>query len=204
MKFPFFASFIVLIIWVKYEIGKANRKKHNSDHDFWEKEHAANNVRKKSLNNLHYIEIPYDLLPTNLLGDDQNIQNAVHTINSLQDQKIVNLTGISNTDLKLTYGTANLTVLSEYDQNYTLLTTALYSWASTLYENGYQKEAVPILEFGIMTGTDISGYYRLLYNYYLDHGNKEKIDWLRQTAENLDSAMKNTIIRLLLGDGQTA
>lgn len=203
MKFPIFASFIVFIIWLKYELGKTNKIKQNSIQDFWEKESAANQVRKKSLEHLHYIEIPYDLLADDILPDDTTILEAARTIESLRGKKIVNLTGITNTELKMTYGTANITALSEYDENYTILITALYKMASTLYDNGYVETAIPLLEFGIMTKTDVSGYYRLLYDYYLSIDNKEKINWLRETAEALNSVMKNSITRLLWEDVRT-
>jgi hypothetical protein len=203
MKFPIFASFIVLIIWLKYEIGKSNRKKDVATSDFWNKENEANSVRKKSLDNLPYIEIPYDLFPQEIMADNAAILTAAQTMERLRDRKMVNLSGITNTELKLTYGTANITPLSEYDQNYTDFTIALYQWGSTLYEHGYQTEAVPMLEFGIASGTDISGFYRLLYDYYTKTNDKNKIDRLREAAERLDSAMKNSIIRLLLEDVQT-
>lgn len=200
MKFPFFASFIVLIIWLKYEIGKSNKKKDFFLRDFWNLENQANSVRKKPLNNLHYINIPYDLIPTDILTDNDTVKASSAQIEALRDKKILNLTGITNTELKLNYGTANFTVLSEYDQNYTELTTSIYSLASTLYENGYEKEAVRLLEFGVMTNTDISGYYRILYQYYLKQNNPAKIQWLTETAESLNSIMKEPILRLLSED----
>lgn len=203
MKFPFFASFIVLIIWLKYEISKSNRKKKNALHEFLDKETAANSVRKKSLEHLDYVEIPYDSLPYGILGEDDTVSKAVGTMDALKDKKIVNLSGITNTELKMTYGAANITPLSEYDQNYTNLTTAIHDWASVLWENGYQKEAVPMLEFAVRTGTDIRGCYRFLYDYYTEQENMDKIKWLREKAETLDCAMKNSIIRLLWGGDQT-
>ena len=61
-------------------------------------------------------------------------------LRSLSTQKIVNLTGYTNTDLKLSYGTANITCLTEYDQNYTLLVSTLQKWAEVLYRGGAKKE----------------------------------------------------------------
>ena len=63
MKFPFLASFIVFIIWLKYELGKSNKKNVNAESDFWENEQRANEVRKKPLNDLDYIALPKDILP---------------------------------------------------------------------------------------------------------------------------------------------
>lgn len=199
MKFPLFASFIVLIIWLKYEIGKSNQKERNALHDFLDRENKANSTRKQSLEHLNYVEVPCDLLPYDILSDDITISKAAETIEGLKDKKMVNLSGITNTELKMTYGAANITPLSEYDTNYASLTTSIYNWAAVLWDNGYQKEAVPMLEFAVQTRTDISGCYKLLYEYYTGQENTAKINWLRETAETLDSAMKNSIIRLLWG-----
>lgn len=204
MKFPFFASFIVLIIWLKYEISKSDRRKENALHEFLDAENTANSVRRQSLEHLDYVEIPYDSLPYDILPEDDTVLGAVSAVEALKDKKIVNLSGITNTELKMTYGAANITPLSEYDQNYTSLITAIYNWASVLWQNGYQKEAVPMLEFAVGTGSDISGCYRLLYDYYIEQNDMDKIRWLRERAETLNCAMKNSIIRLLWGGGQTA
>ncbi|MBE5870910.1 MAG: hypothetical protein E7294_06595 [Lachnospiraceae bacterium] len=197
MKFPFFASFIVLIIWLKYEIGKADRLKAKASDSFWDKEMQANNVRKKSLDNLHYVEIPYDLIPRDLLTEYEAMRDSLAMIDALSGKKIVNLNGITNTDLKLSYGTANITPLSEYDENYTKLITALYTIASLLYENGYAGQAVPLLEFGVMTGTDMSGYYRLLQKHYRSTKEPGKLDWLKSCAEKVEGMMKDSICRIV-------
>ena len=199
MKFPLFASFIVLIIWLKYEIGKADRKKTKASESFWDKESRANNVRKQPLDSLHYIEIPLDLIPRDLLTEYEAVRNALSIIDSLQGKKIVNLNGITNTDLKLTYGTANITPLSEYDENYTSLITAIYTIASLLYEKGYTEQAIPLLEFGVMTKTDMSGYYRILYQYYSDK-DKSRLAWLQNRAENVDGLMKESILKIVHPD----
>lgn len=203
MKFPFFASFIVFIIWLKYELSKTDRKKISNTNDFWNREAAANNVRKKSLDGLHYLTIPYDLIPEQKLSSDEAIRKDLEILHSLKDQKIVNLSGITNTELKMTYGTANITVLSEYDQNYIDMITSLYRIAQYLYDNDSVSEAVRLLEFGILTNTDVSGYYRTLYDYYKETHNFDKLIWLQNKAESLDSIMKESIIQYLSQDDHT-
>ena len=59
-------------------------------------------------NSLRYIKIPLETFPTHLLNDDAAVMECIETIESLTSMKIVNLTGWSNTDLKLEYGTANI------------------------------------------------------------------------------------------------
>ena len=95
------------------------------------------------------------------------------------------------------YGAPNITALTEYDQNYTLLARTLQQWASTLVELGFIAEAKTILEFAVSTDTDVSGSYRLLSSIYHDNGEDEKIASLLQRAQTLRSLSKNSIVRIL-------
>ncbi|MDD6810437.1 MAG: hypothetical protein PUD93_01015 [Lachnospiraceae bacterium] len=197
MKFPFFASFILFIIWLTYELAKHKRIDAKIEQNFWEKERLANNTRRQSLENLDYITIPYDRLPMELLPDDEKVTEYKNTIKSLGDSPIVNFTGITNTDLKLEYGAPNIDLLTRYDQNYTVLVRTLQQWASYLYDRGYSVEAKEILEFAISTKSDVSGSYKLLCKIYREENTPEKIRALYPIAENLNSVMKNTIVRIL-------
>lgn len=197
MKFPFFASFIVFIVWLSYEIAKHNRIDAAVNQEFWRKEHRAGKVSKKSLDGLDYITIPYERLPMQVLKDDEQVAEYIETINSLSDSPIVNFTGITNTDLKLQYGTLNIDKLSRYDQNYTILARTLDRWAAYLYKKGYTADARNILEFAVSTKTDVSGSYKLLCQIYNEENTPEKIKALYPIAESVNSIMKNTIVRIL-------
>ncbi len=197
MKFPFFASFIVFCIWLGYELHKHRNQEVQSMEDFWEKEAAANQTRRKSLDDLNYITIPLDTLPMNILCEDEQVKEYHETLRELAGEPIVNLTGISNTDLKLTYGAPNITLLSAYDQRYTHLARTLQSLADVLYKNGYLQEACDVLIFAVSTHTDISASYKLLITLYQELGQADKIPSLLPIAESLNSGMKNTILRMI-------
>jgi len=197
MKFPFFASFIVFCIWLGYEIHKHRNKQAKVDREFWQKEAAANNTRRKSLDDLEYITIPFSSLPMDILQENSEVSDYHRTLRELADSPIVNFTGISNTDLKLQYGAPNIELLSRYDQSYTTLVRTLQDWSEVLFENGYINEACTVLEFAVSTRTDISATYKLLINIYKQNNTPEKINNLIPIAENLNSGMKNSILRLL-------
>lgn len=197
MKFPFFASFIVFVIWLSYEISKHNRLDDTANQEFWRKEHRAGRTGKKSLDGLDYITIPYESLPMHILPDDEQISEYMETLNSLSGSKIVNFTGITNTDLKLQYGALNIDLLSRYDQNYTILARTLNRWAACLYGKGYVKEAREILEFAVSTRTDVSASYKLLCQIYNEENTPDKIKALYPVAESVNSLMKNTILGIL-------
>jgi hypothetical protein len=182
---------------------RTSRKTEEKEASFWEKELESNNVRKKSLENLEYIHIPFDLLPFGTAGDDPSLQSAEDELTALKDEKIVNLTGISNTDLKLEYGTANITPLSQYDQNYTALVCSLQKWGQALYDLGRFEDAAKVLEFSVKTRSDITATYRILIDLYKtklglnEDEIKKKLDALIPIAKNLNSLSRQTILKML-------
>lgn len=197
MKFPFFASFIVFCIWLGYEIKKHRKLEEKSIDNFWKREAAANNTRRKSLDDLDYIQIPLEDLPMDVLADDPQVREYHEVLVSLSGNPIVNFSGISNTDLKLQYGAPNISILTLYDQRYTMLVRTLQNLAAVLYEKGYVQEACTVLEFAISTRTDVSASYKLLITIYKELGQTEKIPNLLPIAQSLTSGLKNSIIRMI-------
>ena len=197
MKFYILASLIIFVLVIYHNIRKSGKQMAAEEMDFWEKERMANEVRRKSLDGLDYIQIPLEELPMHLLEEDSKVSECLRIINELSMQPIVNLTGLSNTDLKLEYGTANITVLSEYDQNYTLLASTLQQWADLLYNKGYAEETRQILEFAVRTHTDVSRSYDMLSDIYVANGEFHKISDLINIAETLNSLSRDIILRHL-------
>lgn len=197
MNFGFIGALILFTIIISHNVKRQARKKRKDEKDFWARETQANSVRRKSLDNLIYIRIPLEQFPTHLLNDNATVLECIETLETLTEQKIVNLTGWTNTDLKLEYGTANITVLSEYDQNYTLLVRTLQKWADELIDAGYEKEASVIMEFAVSTNTDVSSTYYRLADYWLSQGEYFRVERLIHTAEGLRSSNRNAILRHL-------
>ena len=202
MKYPIFASFIIFCAWLTYELKKSSRKNSKINDDFWETEAKANNTRKKTLDNLTYVCIPENILHLTVADEDEDIKECYETLLSLSSEKIVNLTGYTNTELKLKYGAPNIDVLIQYDQNYTSLVKTLQKLGDKLLKKGFEKEAIELLEFSVATRTDISSTYRLLMNYYLKQQDKKGLNQLLITAKGLNSAMKTPIVRMLQEAGQ--
>ncbi|MGN0376816.1 MAG: hypothetical protein ACI4ED_04200 [Suilimivivens sp.] len=197
MKFPIFASFIIFCLWLSYEIHKHKKQEKESSEAFWETERKANSTRRKSLDDLNYITIPFDTLPMDALKDDPSVKEYHETLHTISEEPIVNFTGISNTDLKLKYGAPNIDLLMLYDQRYTTLARTLQSWAKSLYDNGLVQEAKTVLEFAMETGTDVSASYKLLAGIYKENGEVDKIAKLIPVAESLNSALSSHIAAFL-------
>ena len=197
MNFILNASALIFSAAVFLYLLKSKKNETAAQDDFWAREAAANSTRRQPLDDLDYIKIPIDEFPMNLLQDVPKVEDYKQIIHSLSEQPIVNFTGITNTELKLRYGAPNITLLTSYDQNYTLLVRTLQQWAEALYDAGNLDEARHLLEFSISTGTDVSATYRLLCQIYKEQGTPEKIGSLYPIAEMLNSAMQKTIVRIL-------
>lgn len=71
----FFASFIVFCVWLGYEIHKRRNAEAKNYEAFWDREHAANSTRRKSLDGLPYIAIPVETFPFGLLSGNEQVLN---------------------------------------------------------------------------------------------------------------------------------
>lgn len=191
------ASLVIFALfcgWSCYEAKKHTRLEQKKEDEFWEREREANSVRRKPIDHLDYIKIPKEL-PVDLLKDNIEMPNILKTIESLRNDKILNLTGYSNTDLKLEYGAPNLTELSRYDSNFTALVTTFQKWADLLLNEDYEKEAVGLMEYIVSIGGDIGKTYRLLGKYYLRNSMEDKFDELLKSADSLRSLNKPYILQ---------
>ncbi|MCR4806474.1 MAG: hypothetical protein K5857_02250 [Lachnospiraceae bacterium] len=193
-------SFLCIMVYMKTTTNKFN----TGDSKRLEEERVANSVRKKSLDELEYITIPFESLPFFEEGDDgrdEVLKNDEESILSLKDKKIVNFTGISNTDLKLTYGAPNLPILSEYDLNYTNMVKSLDSWGNHLLERGYKDKARKVFEFAVECRTDLKSSYIPLADLYVEGFEFDKLDRLTEAAGSINSIMKGPILRALKDKG---
>lgn len=188
---------LIFIFWLKYEISKSDRKSDKADSLFFETESKANSTRKKDISNLDYITIPLDKLPFDENTSNEKIISYQDTIIKLSTQKILNLTGISNTDLKLKYGVANLEFLSECDENFTLLARTIANWGEELINISLENEAISVLEYGISINSDVSKNYILLGLLYSKLNKMQPLNELIKKAESLNSLTKNSVITKL-------
>ncbi len=193
---PFLGLLIAVICLLTFFRKRSNRSQENVTDRFWKRESIANNTRLKDLSGLPYITIPFDKFPIGMYEND-SLKNYEHSLQALSGQKIVNLGTQTNTDLKITYGTASLPALTEYEQNFTTLCQTLTAYAGQLFELGHTEDARVVLEYGISIGSDLSRNYLLLAEIYKSCGETGKIRELLVSAEQLDSLMKRSIVEKL-------
>lgn len=180
---------------ILYECKKHSRKSDSAKASFWAREARANTIRRKDISNLNYINIPDSVIPSDISDDEINEYRT--TLLNLQARKILNLSGLTNTDLKEKYGVANLSALSEYDENYITLVNIIARCGARLIEIGNCSLAAVILEYGISIGTDVSRNYYMLAELYRKDNNITGINSLIESADKLDSIMKAPILSKL-------
>lgn len=187
---------IIFMAVVSYKRFKANRLNQAAEDSFWNRENAANSTRRKDISNLNYVDFSSAALPFALFEDDL-LKQCESQILALKEKKILNLTGISNTDLKLKYGPANLPELTQYDQNFTLLARTLNTWGQRLHELSYNEEAVAVLSFAVSIKSDIRATWQLLAQLYAESGSTAKIQEMKLSAASLNSLTKDPILAML-------
>ena len=189
--FPFLAIFITFCLVLTYYIRKSDADQQKVQDEFWEKERLANAVRKKDISKLDYITIPFEKIPVKL--DTSNEKKLFE----FADKPMLNLTGISNTDLKLAYGTANITILSEYDTNFSDFVALLPNYTMELQEAGHMDAAQTLLEFAIDCNADSRKIYEQLASIYIQQNQADKLDALYHHAEQLPELTKKAVCDML-------
>ncbi len=190
---------IVFIFWGAFVIARGiAHSKHvtnTNSRNFWENESKANQVRKADISGLAYIVLDLSLLPMDALLPA--LSHRAKELEKLSQEKIINLSMYTNTQLKLMYGPANLEALSYYDGNYLKLIRLLNSIGKELIQLGNTSAAKEFLSYSLSLGSDISETFTLLADIYKSKGHDNDIDLLIKVAENLDTINKTSIINKL-------
>ncbi|MGP1434077.1 MAG: hypothetical protein ACTTKP_07330 [Catonella sp.] len=207
---PIFLIFVILFaIWIKYETGKNSKIEAKSNAEFFERERQSNFTRKADISNLDYITIAIDKLP--FIGNyegitsfqsshimDNSVKNEIlsceKSIIALNSKKILNLSGLSNTDIKMQYGVANLQILIQYDENFSKLSRLLAKWGSLLFEVGELTAAEQVLSYGVSCKCDIEDIFINLAKIYRHNGNELGISDLVESCSCFDDLRRENII----------
>lgn len=192
----FFGLFIIAIIVMRIKMKKNNSNIKAINKAYWEKEQKSLVVRKKNIDDLSYINIKADELPTNTYGSSE-IADLRDKVLSLLSEKMISFKGKTNADLRLEYGTANFDKLSLYEERYNTLIKRLYQWGKLLVDMDKQEDALSVLELGIKINTDISKHYILLGNLYKARQDDEKFQKLYDRVAHSDFTLRDNILSSL-------
>ncbi len=195
--FYMIGAVLVICALIAYEKRKSDSTMRKASENFWAKEREANMTRRKDISKLPYITIPYETLPLDALPESEDYNAAVQQLQSLSGRQILDLSGQTNTDLKLAYGAANLPVLMECDQNYLVLIRTLSRMAGLLTDAGKDDAALAVLCFAIESGSTIRSDYEQLASIYAKRRDYLRLDALISQAEGLDTPTKSALLASL-------
>lgn len=208
---PIFLIFIILfVLWVRYETQKNSRIETEDNQGFLERERQANFTRKADLTDLDYTVIPLDELPFAGSYDEvkssyslpeglseltkSEILDCEKKVIAISHKKILNLGHMSNTDIKMEYGVANLQILIQYDENSSKLARLLAKWGKLLYENGEEGAAEKVLTYAVSCKSDIEDVFITLAKIYRNNGNELGISDLVEACQCFDELRRENII----------
>ena len=186
-----YLAFILARYASKYNQAVARNKR-----KFWDKESEANSVRRADISGLDYIRLPLDTFPLDE-ALAKGLKSQVEELKKLAQKDILNLSAYSNTDLKLMYGPANLDVLSQCDENYTLLIKTLNKIGDELIKEDSPSAALTFLEYAVSIDTSITQTYVNLGTIYQSNGEIQKLDNLISKASGIEGLSGPTIVTKL-------
>lgn len=184
--------FILIVSTINFFAGNTRNRDRAKKDAFWKKESEANATADKDLSSLSYIPLSPAL--SEITADTPELKELKQSLMDFKDKPVVNLTGITNTDLKLRYGASNIGLLSQYDQNFSDLCILVQSFGKSLLDAGQPDDARIVFEYGVSIGSDITDTYVMLAYLYLECHQAYRIDALITNAEKLNSLSKDTII----------
>lgn len=199
-----FGCTLILILLIRYETQKHSTRRRESIKDFMLREMEANTTRKKDISNLPYLNADVSRLPektadkkAEMTDPDGEITAIYETLRALDGKQLLNLSDISNTDLKLAYGAANFPFLSECDTNFTIFTRNLQKLASLYAAADDSAAAIQVLEYALELHTDIGASYRLLGHLYADRKDTAALMHLTEAAASLPELTRTPVLQEL-------
>lgn len=194
--FQVFGLFLIFLGVFNLLRRNAEQRHTNKWQTFWKKESASNLTLPQDISQLNYIDFSGVTLPFSLF-EDELLNEYEQQILLLRDEKILNLSGFTNTELKLQYGTSHLGNLIQCDQNFIVLARTLNQWGHRLYELSHIPEAKTVLAFAVSIGSDMKPTYELLLQLYKESGDSSCINDLKRSAEKLNTLRKASILAML-------
>jgi hypothetical protein len=192
-------TILFVLIWIgvlQFKLLKSRSKEEEASAAFWERERKANFTRKQPLPVDDFIHVPLEQLPFSETGDPEE-RDIQQQLLALSKEPIFNASGMTNTDIKLTYGSGNFHLISQYDQNFLLLQRLLSRWGVLLYERGDKSAAKTVLEYSVSIGCDISSCYVTLASIYEEEQDYISIKDLMETVQGLNTLVKDSLIHQL-------
>lgn len=190
-------ALVSFFLFVAFRIRHLSAKEAKQKDDYWERERRADLTPARDLSAIDYITIPMEKFPLSFFDEnpDEEADMIIDELTELSKTRLLNLNGMSNTDLKLEYGRRNLDEMQEIADRFSRVEVLLCDLAKCFMQKEKYAEAAQILEYGVSIGSDVSSDYTLLGECYKQLKEPEKIDELCRQVESMSFLMKGTVLR---------
>ena len=201
-KIPsFFILFLTfLFLWI-YNLRKRQKTYEAERQAFWNKEQESLVVRKKDIPaelyfqpDIRQLQFP-ELTPEH--SGQAKYQKLKKQLNDSVHLPMLSLSDLTNTEIRLSFGTANQPIITQAEENYSAYLGFLYDYALFAKEQQWIDEAIAALEEAIRLKSDISKHFMLLGDLYQISSNPFGIQKLLILAEAIHSPSKAKIVEYL-------
>ena len=197
---PALTLFIAAVIWFTTLLRRSSRKKdaeRKSLEKYLEAEQQANFARSREIDEKLFVTVditPFVFdgrvdIPADLRAGEGAFMKAAAKKMLRFERKL------SNSELKIRFGSANLERLSGYEQNLTNYFIAGNFYAEILMNYNYDDMAVRLLEEMAAQTSDISRTYTLLADAYDKKRDKRALGKLKETVEGSNLPLKEKILK---------
>ena len=193
MVFPFLTVFLIFLLWLALRYAKIARIREEDMESFWERERRANSTRAKDITSLDYLTIPLDKFPLNF-SDEEDVKAIENELLELSTHRLLNLTGMNNSDIKSAFGTPNFETMCQIGEDFDRVLVLLNDYAAKLMEADRFSDAITVLTFAVEAGTDVTDSYIRLVDCYGKEGLEGKTEFIKMLVQNSNLLTKNKIL----------
>ncbi|MBQ7147552.1 MAG: hypothetical protein IJR96_02250 [Pseudobutyrivibrio sp.] len=193
MGFPILPFFLLFLVLLAIRLNYLKAKRQQQEDEFWAKEREAKITPAKDISNLRYITIPIEKFPLNFSTDEKVIE-IENELKELSTHRLLNLSGVTNTELKITYGAPNFETMSKIGDDFDRMCVLLNKYSEALYKADRIDDVISVLEFAVGVGTDVSESYTLLAKCYRAKEMNEKLDMLKNQVKQSRLLLKESIL----------
>ena len=177
-------SILLFCVILNYAIRKSNIRDRDDSLRSSGKNRHKRGTPEKTLSEIHFISFPENLL-TEITTENSKIIDNLTTLRRLAKAQVINMGGLSNDEIRDTYGDQNFERLSMADQRYMNLCRVLQTLSEECFKSGLPDEAEKFLRFAIDTDTDFLPIWQALGEYYLNTNKSDSLKDLRDKAFSL-------------------
>lgn len=193
--FPYPILFLILIFIaiLTFFIKRSDKRQQDGIEEFWEKERQASLTPAVDLSTIAYLNIPTEKFYFGTVDSDE-VRGMESELIELSKKPLLNLTNMTNTELKATYGSPNLEAMKKIGDDFDKLTVVLVSYAEALMSEGHISEAITVLEYGVFIKSDVSKTYTLLADCFAKLHQPRRIITLKDSVKPLHLLMEPVIM----------